>query len=70
MGEGLILRVKRRGDQYWWRPLIDGITSVIYEKVRTNRREALAVLTCRLVTHNYLGVLYHLTTFSEIIIYV
>ncbi|WP_367996086.1 helix-turn-helix domain-containing protein [Haloferax volcanii] len=50
IGEGLIMRTERRGDQYRWRMLIDGAVSNIHKKVRSNLREGLSLTVERLGT--------------------
>ncbi|MCF2166497.1 helix-turn-helix domain-containing protein [Halobacterium salinarum] len=50
IGEGLIMRTERRGDQYRWRMLIDGTVSGIHEDVRANLREGLSLTIERLGT--------------------
>ncbi|WP_369335259.1 helix-turn-helix domain-containing protein [Natrialba sp. PRR66] len=50
IGEGLIMRTERRGNQYRWRMLTDGAVSEIHEEVRANLREGLSLTVERLGT--------------------
>lgn len=50
VGEGLIMRSERRGDQFRWRLLIDEPVAAIHEKVRENLREGLSLTVERLGT--------------------
>jgi len=50
IGEGLIMRTERRGNQYRWRLLINGTVSVIHEEVSENLREGLSLTVERLGT--------------------
>ncbi len=50
IGEGLIMRTERRGNQYRWRLLIDGTASETHEEVRANLREVLSLTVERLGT--------------------
>ncbi|ELZ26640.1 transcriptional regulator, partial [Natrinema limicola JCM 13563] len=50
IGEGLIMRTERRGNQYRWQLLINGTVSVIHEEVSENLREGLSLTVERLGT--------------------
>lgn len=50
IGEGLIMRTERRGDQYRWRLLINGPATAIHEDVRENLRVGLSLTVERLGT--------------------
>jgi len=50
IGDGLIMRTERRGNQYRWRLLIDGPATAIHEAVRENLREGLSLTVERLGT--------------------
>ncbi|ADJ16695.1 helix-turn-helix domain-containing protein [Halalkalicoccus jeotgali] len=50
VGEGLIMRSERRGDQFRWRLLLDEPVTAIHEDIRTNLREGLSLTVERLGT--------------------
>lgn len=50
VGDGLIMRSERRGDQFRWRLLIDDTASKIHEEIRENLRDGLSLTVERLGT--------------------
>lgn len=48
LGEGLIMRSERRGDQFRWHLLIDGSIGTMHDEIRENLRDGLSLTVERL----------------------